>query len=146
MECNLCGRETQKIFIIKVEGSQIEVCENCTKYGEIVGELKPKKKMEEKPKEIEIEPKEELIQNYGKIIIEARKKKGLDRKEFARKINERESIIKRVEMELMRPDDKLRKKIENFLEIKLTEIYEKPNIGNKEIKGVLTLGDIVEIK
>ena len=146
MECNLCGKDVEKFFIIKIEGSKIEVCENCVKYGELVEEVKPKKVLEVKPKDVEIGTEEELKPNYGKIIVEARKKMGLDRKEFARKINEKESIIKRIESERMRPDEKLRKKIENFLGIKLTEVYEKTKVGGKENKVTLTLGDIVEIE
>jgi ribosome-binding protein aMBF1 (putative translation factor) len=46
----------------------------------------------------------------------------------------------------MRPDDALVKKIERFLEIKLKKAYEKTILGKKEIKGKLTLGDVVELK
>jgi putative transcription factor len=95
----------------------------------------------------ELEEKEDiLVDNYGKMIIEARKKRNLTREEFAKKINEKESVIRRVEAEEMEPDDTLIEKIERFLEIKLKKPYEKTIIGKKEIKGSLTLGDVVELK
>ena len=106
-----------------------------------------------KKKIVTISPKKELeevetvlVDNYGKMIVEARKKRNLTREEFAKKIKEKESVIRRVESEEMMPDDALVKKIERFLEIKLKKIYEKALIGKKEIKGSLTLGDVVELK
>ena len=71
---------------------------------------------------------------------------NLTREEFAKKIKERESVIKRVESEDMRPDDELIKKIEKFLGIKLRIPYEEKHIEKKEVKGELTLGDVVELK
>ena len=105
-----------------------------------------------KKKIVTISPKKELedetvlIDNYGKIIVEARKKMNLTREEFSKKIKEKESVIRRVETEEMMPDDALVEKIERFLEIKLKKVYEKTLIGKKEIKGSLTLGDVVELK
>jgi len=87
-----------------------------------------------------------FIDNYGKKIIEARKSMNLTREEFAKKINEKESIIKRVEHEDMRPNEALTKKIERFLNISLTETYERKKITSKPAKGKLTLGDIVEVQ
>jgi uncharacterized protein (TIGR00270 family) len=87
-----------------------------------------------------------IVDNYGKKIIEARKKINLTREKFAKKINEKESVIRRVESEEMEPDDKLTEKIERFLEIKLKKTYEEKPIERKQIKGELTLGDILEVE
>jgi putative transcription factor len=87
-----------------------------------------------------------LVDSYGKLIVKAREKKKLNREEFAKKINEKLSVIKRVESEEMEPDDTLTEKIERFLEIKLKVLYEEKPIGKKEVKGELTLGDVVEIE
>jgi len=87
-----------------------------------------------------------FIDNYGKKIIEARERMNLTREEFAKKINEKESIIKRIEHEDMRPNQALTKKIERFLKIKLTKVYEKKKITGKPGKGSLTIGDIIELE
>jgi putative transcription factor len=128
-----------------VEDTILEVCEDCLKYGELI-ETKPIRM--EKFKEIPIVKEEEIviIDNYGKKIIEAREKIKLAREEFAKKINEKESVIKRVENEEMKPDDKLAEKIEKFLEIKLRVPYEIKKIETKPIKGELTIGDVVEVE
>ena len=87
-----------------------------------------------------------FIDNYGKKIIEARERMDLTREEFAKKINEKESMIKRIEHEDMRPNQALTKKIERFLNIRLTETYERKKITSKPAKGKLTLGDIIELE
>ena len=139
-----------KLFLTEIEGSRIEVCESCGKYGNILEEIKPKqvvKRVVIRKKISELEESEDILKpNYGKLIIQARQKMGLERKKFAMKINEKESIIKRVESQQMTPDEKLQKKIENFFEIKLTEVYEKKKLSEGSTKPSLTLGDIVKIE
>jgi len=149
-ECTLCGKNVGKLFLVEVEGSKIEVCESCAKYGNLIEEIKPKEheiKNNVKRSFPEFEEPEDILKpNYGKLIMQARQKLGLERKKFAMKINEKESIIKRVESQQMTPDEKLQKKIENFLEIKLTEAYERKNLIEKSSKDTLTLGDVVKIE
>jgi len=147
MECAICGKEVEKLFRIEIEGSVVEVCESCVKFGRKIEEVKdihPKKKVTPGV----FIPKREvvMVENYGKLIEDSRKKMGLTRKEFARKMNEKESVIRRVEMEELVPDEKLLKKIEKFLEIKLTEVYEEQSLQVKSKKGTLTIGDVVEFE
>lgn len=148
-ECTLCGKNVDKLFLAEVEGSKIEVCEACGKFGEIFEEIKPKveRVVVERQSIPQLEkPEEEFKSSYGKIIMQARQKMGLERKDFAKKINEKESIIRRIESQQMRPDDKLKRKIENFLGIKLTEIYEEKKLEKKTQEYTLTLGDIIEVE
>ncbi|NCO96727.1 MAG: TIGR00270 family protein [Candidatus Aenigmarchaeota archaeon CG_4_10_14_0_8_um_filter_37_24] len=148
-ECTLCGRNTDKLFLAEVEGAHIEVCEVCGNFGKIIEEIKHKPKTtfvkREAKSELE-EPEEDFKPNYGKLIIQARQKIGLERKDFALKIKEKESLIKRVESQQMIPDAKLTKKIEDFLEIKLNQIYESRRLDPAVEKGSLTLGDIVVVE
>lgn len=138
------------MFKASIEGSVLEVCEGCLSYGKKIEEpviiitTKPKPRYMEIPEEIE-EKEEFFVDNYGKIVENARKKRGLTREKFAKKINEKDSVIRRIEMEEMTPDDKLTKKLENFLGIRLKESYEKMN--KKEIikKKELTIGDVIEV-
>lgn len=126
-----------------MEGTILEVCEKCLKYGELV-EVKPVRvvKVRKRPA-----LKEEMIivDNYGRKITEAREKLNLTREEFARRIKEKESVIKRVESEEMQPDDELTEKIEKFLNIKLKIPYEEKKVVEKPKRGRLTLGDVVEV-
>jgi len=133
------------LFKAKVEGTILEVCEDCSKYGELI-ETKPVRivKVRRMPRVKEEETI--IVDNYGKKIIEAREKTNLTREEFAKKINEKESVIKRIESEEMRPNDKLLEKIERFLDIKLRIPYEMKKLAAKPRRGKLTVGDIVEVE
>jgi len=134
------------LFKAKVEGTILEVCEACSKYGELI-ETRPVRIIKVRRMPVVKEEVETIIiDNYGKKIIEARKKINLTREEFAKKINEKDSVIKRVESEEMRPSDKLMEKIERFLDIKLRVAYEMKKIGAKPRKGKLTIGDVLEVE
>jgi putative transcription factor len=134
------------LYRAEIEGTILEVCENCLKFGENLGEIQTSEV--KAPVKIKSEIREEtvFVDNYGELIVESRKKMNLTREEFAKKINERESLIKRIESEKMRPDDKLSEKIEKFLGIKLKQLFESKHLEKKPMKGELTLGDIVEVK
>jgi putative transcription factor len=135
------------LYRAEIEGTILEVCENCLNFGENLGEVQP---LEIKvPMKTKLEIKEEetvFVDNYGELVVESRKKMNLSREEFAKKINERESLIKRIESEKMRPDDRLTEKIERFLRIKLKQPFESKHLEKKSFKGELTLGDVVEVK
>jgi putative transcription factor len=135
------------LYRAEIEGTILEVCENCLSFGENLGEVHPSElKVPIKFKPAMKEEETVFVDNYGELVVESRKKMNLTREEFAKKINEKESIIKRIESEKMRPDDKLTEKIEKFLGIKLKQQFESKHLEKKPMKGELTLGDIVEVK
>jgi len=145
VECTICGKKTDKLFKIDVEGSVQEVCEACTKYGEKIPEIQTfERAIISKNKPIRVEDLF-LVENYGKLIREKRKRMGLDRKKFANKIKEKESVIRRVESEEMQPNEALLKKIERFLNINLMEKYENKKYTSKKSGGNLTIGDVLEV-
>ena len=62
-----------------------------------------------------------LVKDYGSIVRKAREKAGLNHSSLASKISEKKSILTSVETGKMTPNEKLIKKLENYLKIKLTE-------------------------
>ncbi len=145
MECVLCGKEVEKSNKVLVEGSIVDVCERCVKFGKKISEpiaYRPiTRKIEFK------EPETELVSDYGKMIAKIRESKGLTRDEFAKRLSEKESVIRRIEEERMTPDEELAKKIEGFLGIKLTQEYgEMKRYREEKKKAKLTVGDVVEIE
>ena len=146
MACDMCGKDSG-LFKTMIEGSLLNVCENCSKYGKII------EKVEKEPVKSKIikrkmdEPNDFIVDGYFKIIKEAREKKNLTQKELAMKINEKESVIEKIEQGKMEPDILFAKKLGNFLNIKLIEkieIKEGVNINFKD-KG-MTIGDLLKIK
>ena len=66
----------------------------------------------------------ELVEDYHKRIQQARNQLGLSQEQLGQKINERKSIISKLENRSLKPDDKLVRKLEKVLEIKLMEVIE----------------------
>ena len=147
-ECELCGREVEKLVKIEVEGSIVEVCDRCVRYGKLV-EVTPKAppSMSKGKRKTTIEEDFVLIENYGKKIKEAREKLGLTRKDFAKKIAEKESVIKKIEEEKMTPDENLARKIEKTLNIKLFKKVPLTATKQEDRKErELTIGDVVIVR
>jgi putative transcription factor len=66
----------------------------------------------------------ELAIDYHKRIQQARSKLGWSQEELGQKINERKSVISKIENKSMTPDDRLVRKLEKALGIKLMEVLE----------------------
>lgn len=107
----------------RIEGAIIDVCDRCSKFGTKADD--PQNTYNAVKKTINVSDLGsidlQLIPEYGKVIVKIREDKGLTRYDFARKINEKESVIKRIEDQKFKPDEKLVERIENFLDINLRE-------------------------
>ena len=86
-----------------------------------------------------------LIGNLGSVVRKAREKMNIDHATLASKISEKKSILTSVEAGNMSPNEKLTKKLENFLKIKLTEKVEAVEISSSKSSGEsLTMGDLIK--
>lgn len=167
MRCEICGQsiEEGKSKRTKIDGSIMEVCPDCSKFGVIQKTPKPKftqSKSKEKsgsnginrPKRTPRpmysldEPTEELVEDFETIVRKAREVKGLSREELGEKIYEKVSVINRIESGKMVPDIKLAKKLEKTLNITLIEKISDMDLEDfkNRTSGGPTLGDIVKIK
>jgi len=145
MECPICGRKVKTLVKAEIEGAIIEVCEECgKKYGRVISFPKIKRVKAKVKKAFEEET--EIIPNYGSIIKERRIELGLTQEELAKKINEKKSLISKIEKEEILPDEKILKKLEKFLKVKLLTKVESHKIGAKTSATSLTIGDVVEVK
>lgn len=72
----------------------------------------------------EIRGEKELALDYHIRIQKARNQLNLSQEELGQKINERKSVISKIENKSMKPDDKLVRKLEKALGIKLMESFE----------------------
>jgi putative transcription factor len=148
MECEICGKETNKIFITEIEGTVLRLCEECSRGGRILNIIEGGKKIKEnlKPK-MDFEDEEyDLVENYGEIIAEARTKMNISIEELAKRIGEKESLIRKVERGEIRPSDNLIEKLEKILKVKLKEKINYKFDKKEERKEKLRIADVVEIK
>ena len=147
MKCEICGNEAT-LKRVMVEGVDMMVCHECSKYGTSMPEkrktiLKLKKKSPPYSKDVFQGMDKMLISNWGKIIKEAREKKGMNREELGSKAGEKTTTIAKIENEEFRPPDATMKKIEKILSITLFQTVEKGVVKSKEIKP-FTLGDLLK--
>ena len=137
----MCGKETNLVQA-EIDGAELKVCSNCSKYGLI------KKKIREqtyKPRfaNKKTQPDFKIVNNYSFLIKQARESKGLKQKELASKLAIKESLIHNIESGKHKPDDSLTKKIESFLNIKLTEKMKEGKISSEK-SSKLTIGDLIK--
>jgi len=133
MNCEICGKPMTGFSTVLIDGTQFDVCENCSSLGKKLEVTNEKKDFLQAKKPF-IKPKRKfvqgtgpelnsntLIEGFGKKIMQARQRKNLTLKDLAMKLYEKESVIQRIEAEKFTPSDKTIKKIENELEIQLRE-------------------------
>ena len=132
MQCDLCGA-TKNLVRAKIEGTELIVCQECAKFGTVLGPIKTKqekaKKRKKEKQTIKPSTEEEILiinPNYPTIIKKAREKLGLKQSEFAKLIREKESVVHKLETGELEPSIKLAKKLEHILKIKLIEQYHEP--------------------
>jgi len=168
LQCDVCGREISgKPHRVIIEGAKLTTCAQCAKLGS--GEWKPE------PKSLRVSPvssktgstrtrqfkprwmkrssreiREDLtvIENFGSIIRKARQELNLSQEDLGRKIGEKVSVIRKIEVERIMPSERLARKLEHALGVKLLVPLVEPEVSPslyKANKGV-TLGEIVYLK
>ena len=129
-----------------VEDAELNVCENCSKFGKVVGNVENMQRPIS-PKTAETEKIPILIENYPSIIRKRRESLNLTQEEFAKKISEKESLVHKLESGSFEPSLQLARKIEKSLNLKILEEYEEKHERQKNVKyESFTLGDFVKIK
>ena len=131
-----------------IEGTELDVCSNCARFGKILHKPNPaviEKAIRKKQMPKKEEPDLVIVPDYGRIIKEKRERKGLKQEELAKAISERESLIQKIESGHLEPSIRLARKLESFLKIRLVEEYqEKRIIGQDSRSGTLTIGDLIK--
>ena len=162
MMCEMCGKEVPVTKPVFIEGTRLNVCPNCAKFGdENRGASKPgapapsamviEQRLEKRNKRMQTKDvytgrdSIELIDGYGAAIKKARAAKGMEVDQFAASIGEKKGIIMKIEAENLVPDEKLLKKIEKALEISLTEMVQASgSIGKGAGNGKMTLANFIK--
>jgi len=147
--CDICGKDLE-LFRVRIEGSLVNACENCSRFGYVIshaGVLERNETGTSKTTKNKIEEEivEFPVENLGDLIENHRGKMNLSQKELALKLNEKESIIQKIENDQIIPDVKLINKLEKFFHVKLTEKnkIEKVKIKNEEAEA-FTLADFIK--
>lgn len=142
IECEICGKDVARLIRVKVEEAILHVCVACQDVGEIVVERAPGLLRDGQLARLE---ETTLISGYGRLIRRARARKRLTREQLAKQLGEKASVVRRIEEERMLPDERLTKKLESLLGIKLRcgRKAFKPRVRKRRAR--LTVGDVVEL-
>ncbi|MGB9748274.1 MAG: multiprotein bridging factor aMBF1 [Candidatus Woesearchaeota archaeon] len=152
MQCEICGKETEKIYLTMIEGSKLKVCKECSSLGNVISVVNedPKNKdfvVVKKPKEPAAEKEFFIRSDYGNIIRKARENSNMKIEEFAKKLSLKESFVHKLETFQAEPDLETAKRLERLLHVKLIEEVQEVPIGKKEEpREELTFGDLVKVK
>ena len=145
MLCEICGKR-KVFFVVEIEGATLYACKVCSRGAKIIRKISEEKR-EREEKKVETVEEEEIVENYGELIKKARQRLNLSLEDLAKKINERLSYLKHVEKEEILPNDRLIKKLEKALGIKLKEkVVMVIEHKEKEKKSSPSLMDIAEIE
>ena len=162
MICEMCGMEVPRLKSISIEGSNLQVCPKCVKFGRnysapkdqdessaatTINERLQKRENRLRTKDVFESGREELALDYPRRIRKARASINLSQEELGKKINEKKSIVAKLETGDMVPDDKLVKKLERALGVSLTEKISAVATPKPSERGKgLTLGDFIKVE
>ena len=147
--CSLCGNNFPELISAIVEGSMLEICEDCSKFGNVI-EVKQPEIQEERRRTIQIQEPEELeliIKDFPNKIKEARELMGLKQEEIAKKIAEKESVIQQLESGHLEPPLAIVRKLESLFHIRLMYNYKENRTKTLDLSDPsVTIGDLVKKK
>jgi len=161
MICEMCGKNVTFLKKVTIEGVSLEVCSECAKFGveakkEAPKEVGPKpiiaqrlevREKRGRPRDVlEKGEKEDLVDDYGARIRSARERAGMTQKDLAMKINERVTILSKIEVNQMRPDEKIIAKLQKELGIVLKEKVPEVIAAKESAKASLTLADLIKMQ
>ncbi len=136
MGCDMCGKEAA-LKATTVEGTTMQLCADCQKYGLVQQTKKTFKKTF-------TESEERIVSKYAQKIKTAREQKGLKQEQLAQKIGIKLSQLHKFESASHEPDIETAKKLEQALNITLVTKEQIDAVSNKTTSGPMTIGDLLK--
>ena len=170
-QCEMCGAERASLTTTKVEGAELELCDDCKEFGT---EVRTQSSSSTSTKYSTsssgskssgssssggssgggssrrrdmFDDMDEIAGDYDERIRGAREGRGLSQEDLADELNEKVSLIRKLERGDILPSDGVRKKLERKLDITLVD---GDSTDDSEWSGggstTTTLGDVVKRK
>ncbi|PSP92898.1 TIGR00270 family protein [Halobacteriales archaeon QS_4_62_28] len=174
VQCEMCGKDVASPSRVKIEGAELDVCDECTDFGtEVRTEESASTSTKystsssssgssdsgssgtsgssgssSRPRNDMFDEMDELAQDYDDRIRNARESRSLSQEDLARELNLKASLIRKLERGDTLPSDDVQTKLERELDISLnaggTDTDEEWDGGSSS--GDYTLGDVVKRK
>ncbi|WP_135363525.1 multiprotein bridging factor aMBF1 [Halosimplex halophilum] len=175
VQCEMCGSETSSPNRVKVEGAELDVCDECTDFGTEVKQQSSSSASTKystsssdsssssggsssgsssssggssRRRQDMFDEMDELAQDYDEIVRSARESAGMSQEDLARKLNEKASLIRKIERGDTLPSDEVQRKLESALDVDLSAggTTDESEWSGGDSTGEYTLGDVVERK
>lgn len=147
MICEMCGNDVATLTQVRVEGSVLGLCADCSKFGDVVAaaaapagspirrsavtsDIEERVRVragrfQERDLYKEL-PEMELAPDWPKRIRLAREHLTWSPEELGKRLNEKKSLVLKIESGNFRPPDAMVRKIERLLKIRLRADPEPP--------------------
>ncbi len=172
-QCEMCGAERASLTTAKVEGAELELCDDCADFGTEVkttsssGSSKYSTSSSSGTSSTSsassggssssgggstrrrdmFDDMDEVATDYDQRIREAREGEGLSQEDLAKELNEKASLIRKLERGDVLPSDEVQQKLERRLDISLVEGSGDSDADWEGSDGTTTtLGDVVKRK
>jgi putative transcription factor len=173
VQCEMCGAETASPNTVKIEGAELEVCDQCTDFGTEVktddGGASTSTKYStsgssggqssstgsstggstsSSGRDDMFDDIEEIAQDYDQRLRDGREAAGLSQEDLAKQLNEKASLIRKLEHGDTLPSDDVQAKLERALDVDLSAGGRggETEWEGGSASGEYTLGDVVERK
>ncbi|WP_318569696.1 multiprotein bridging factor aMBF1 [Salinigranum marinum] len=173
-QCEMCGASKSSLTTVKVEGAELELCDECKDFGTEVRTESSSSSTSKystssssgksssssstssssssssstRRRRDMFDTMDEIATDYDKRVREARESRGQSQQELAGELNEKTSLIRKIERGDVLPSDDVRKKLERELGISLTEgsSGDDDSEWSSGSSTTTTLGDVVKRK
>ncbi|WP_049981443.1 multiprotein bridging factor aMBF1 [Halolamina rubra] len=170
-QCEMCGAEKSSLTTTKVEGAELELCDDCKDFGtEVKTESSSTTSTKYSTSSSDgsssssssggtssgggggrrrdmFDQMDEIAGDYDEQIRSAREREGLSREDLAKELNEKASLIGKLERGDILPSDDVRAKLEKRLDVSLAEGSDDDTSDwETDSSMTQTLGDVVERK
>ncbi|WP_338741794.1 multiprotein bridging factor aMBF1 [Haloplanus salilacus] len=172
-QCEMCGAESSSLTTTKVEGAELQLCDDCTEFGtEVRTESSSSSSTKYSTSSSSssssggssstsgggggggktrrrdmFDDMDELAADYDDRIRSAREERGLSQEELAAELNEKASLIRKLERGDMLPSDDVQSELEAELDIALSEGGGDADADwSGDSSTTTTLGDVVKRK
>jgi putative transcription factor len=170
----MCGAESSSLTTTKVEGAELELCDECSDFGtEVRTESSSSSSTKystsssssssssssasggtdssgggsSRRRRDMFDDMDQVVTDYDERIRSAREDRGLSQEDLANELNEKASLIRKLERGDVLPSDEVQTKLERELDISLSE-----GGGGEDAEWsggsstTTTLGDVVKRK
>ncbi len=170
-QCEMCGAEEPSLTTTKVEGAELELCDDCSDFGTTVRDESTTSETSTKystssgsssgsgagssasgssssggsRRRDMFDEMDTLATDYDQRIRNAREERGLTQEELADQLNEKTSLIRKLERGDVLPSDDVQRKLEREFDISLSEGEDvEDSEWSSDAGSGVTLGDVVK--